>query len=88
MRGAQARPARTGFTVAPGPTGRAKATARCSRRCPARDGQAATVVTGLESRELNAETLSPETCGPRSEQACYDRAPDDLSKCPPERGTA
>ena len=47
----------------------------------------AAVVTGLASRELNAETLSPETFGARSEQACYDRAPDDLSNCPAERTT-
>src|SRR5262249_49265151 len=40
------------------------------------------------SRENDSETLSPETFGARSEQACSDRAPNDLSKCPPERRAA
>src|SRR5262249_61939307 len=88
MRGAQPRPDRTGFTVAPGPASRAEATDRCSRRCPQRGNKAAAVVTGLESRENDSETLSPETFGARSEQACSDRAPNDLSKCPPERRAA
>src|SRR5262249_55127998 len=64
MRGAQPRPARTGFTVAPGPAGRAQATDRCSRRCPERVGKAAAVVTGLESRGGNSETCCERRLGP------------------------
>src|SRR5262249_20725606 len=64
-----------------GPPGRARATHRCSLPCPARGCKAAAVVTGLASRALNAETLSPETFGARSEQACYVRTPNDLSNC-------
>ena len=55
---------------------------------PPRGHTTTAVVTGLASRQLNSETLSPETFRARSEQACSDRAPDDLSKCPPERRTA